>query len=329
MTKSAAGSSPIDAVITWVNGNTAAHSDERAKYMAQATAPLHENAINTHRWTSSNEILYCLQSIENYAPWIRKIWIVIDSETPNLASLSTSLRNKIHFVTHSEIFGAFTDALPTFNSLAIESMIWRIEGLSEHFIYFNDDVFLSAPLQPEDVFIGQSPVLRGQWKNFSNLLQSPEALLDPAQFHHFMQINAATIAGLEASHIFASAHVVHPIRRSIMAYLFVHHAKAFRANIYHRFRDLSQFLPQSLHNFTCIIQKNAILHDASDSLHIWSGQGIGAPAAETLALLEKAQEPQVKFLCINDLPQLEMIIPQARDQLAKIIGGFPSQSSPL
>lgn len=323
MMKPEADLGPIDAVITWVNGNTAFHRDERAKYMAEATAPLHENAINTHRWVNSDEILYCLQSIENYAPWTRKIWIVIDRDTPNLASLPASLRDKVHFILHSDIFGIFGDALPTFNSLAIESMMWRIEGLSERFMYFNDDVFLASPLQPEDVFIGPAPVLRGQWVDYSALIDAPEAQQDPAKFNHFMQINAANMAGLDASRIFASAHVVHPMRRSVMADLFKQHAEAFSANIHHRFRDLSQFLPQSLHNFACIKAGNAILHEAADHLHIQSGQGIGAPPAETLALLRKAQEMETKFLCVNDLPQLEMVIPDAREWLAKIIGGFP------
>ncbi|MDE8160206.1 capsule biosynthesis protein CapK, partial [Erysipelothrix rhusiopathiae] len=28
----------------------------------------------------------------------------------------------------------------------------RIEGLSEHFVYFNDDMFLNKPVTPEDFF---------------------------------------------------------------------------------------------------------------------------------------------------------------------------------
>jgi hypothetical protein len=32
--------------------------------------------------------------------------------------------------------------LPTFSSPAIEANLHRIAGLSEHFLYFNDDVFL-------------------------------------------------------------------------------------------------------------------------------------------------------------------------------------------
>ncbi len=291
--------------------------------MAEAGAPLNENAINPHRWENNDEIMYCLQSIENFASWTRKIWIVVDSELPDLSLLSDEIRAKISFVFHREIFDEFNTVLPTFNSLAIESMIWRIDGLSERFIYFNDDVFLSATLHPTDVFIGFLPVLRGQWVDYVELTHEPEVRRNPAKFNHFMQINAARIAGFDASRLFCSAHVAHPMRRTVMAQLFDQYPDAFRENIKHRFRDLSQFLPQGLHNHACIAAESAVVHTVDDHLHIESGQGIGCPPAETWALLQGAYDPEIKFVCINDLPQLEVVIPNAREWLRRVVGGLP------
>lgn len=317
---------PIDAVITWVDGHALSHRQNRAQYMADAGGPLHENAINPHRWDSNNEILYCLQSIQNFAPWTRKIWIVVDSAPPDLSLLSEDLRGKVSIVLHSDIFGEFAHALPTFNSLAIESMMWRIDGLAERFMYFNDDVFLSAPLTPGDVFDGLSPVLRGEWVDYSALLHAPDMRNDPAQFNHFMQLNAAQMAGFEASKLFCSAHVVHPLRRSVMAHLFEQYTNAFIDNIGHRFRDLSQFLPQGLHNHACIAASIAAVSSADDHLHIESGQGADCPPDETWALLQSATSPDIKFLCVNDWPQLEVAIPGAQDWLSDVIGGFPNQA---
>ena len=48
---------------------------------------------------------------------------------------------RVRVVPHEAIFPDIT-ALPTFSSHAIEACLWRIEGLSEHFVYFNDDMFL-------------------------------------------------------------------------------------------------------------------------------------------------------------------------------------------
>lgn len=314
---------PIDAVITWVNGNSEQHRRSRQKYMTETRRPLHENAINPHRWVCNSEILYCLQSIENYAPWVRKIWIVVDEETPNLPRFSDNLRAKIRFVFHRDIFGEFSAMLPTFNSLAIESMIWRIDGLSERFVYFNDDVFLTAPLQLADVFEGFSPVLRGKWVNYRDALRSSVVRNDPSKFNHYMQVNAASLMGFDENMLFSSAHVVHPLRCSVMLRLFDQHRDAFINNMRHRFRDLSQFLPQGLHNHACIAAQKAVISTTNDHLHIRSGQGLGHCPSETLSLLRSATNPAIKFLCVNDLPQLEEVIPEAREWLGRAIGGFP------
>lgn len=313
---------PIDAVITWVNGSSDSHRRKRQLHMSQAEAPLHENATNPHRWACDDEILYCLQSIENHAPWVGTIWIVVDEETPDLRSLSDKLRAKVTFVFHHEIFAEFTEFLPTFNSLAIETLLWRIPGLNERFIYFNDDVFLSAPLKPTDVFQGLTPVLRGQWVDYAETLKNPRVRRDPAKFNHYMQLNAARILGFEDTRLFASAHVVHPMLKSVMSRLFDQHKRAFVSNIRHRFRDLSQFLPQGLFSHASIAAQKAVLIRVPDHLHIKSGQGRDSCPTETLSLLGKAANSAFKFLCVNDLPQLELVVPEAREWISLAIGGF-------
>jgi len=311
---------PIDAVVTWVDGNDPAHRALRAVYMAQAGGVLHENASNPHRWESSDEIQYCLRSIHNHAPWVRRIWIVVDSAGPDVTDLPEALREKLRIVTHGQIFAGHEAVLPTFNSLAIESMMWRIEGLAERFLYFNDDVFLTAPLRPEDMFAGARPVLRGQWRDYRAFAADPAARDDPALFNYFMQINAAVLGGMPVSRLFAAAHVVHPMCRSVMAQLFEAHRGAFEANIAHRFRDLSQFLPQALHNHHCIAREQAVIAQGTDHLHIRSGQGAGRAPALTRALLLEDGLAETRFLCVNDLPQLEALVPDARRLIARAIG---------
>lgn len=311
---------PIDAVITWVNGNRPEHRQARRTYMAQALNPLNENATNPHRWESAGEILYCLQSIARYAPWVRTIWIVVDEAAPDLSSLGAEIRDKVKIAYHFDIFGEFSKVLPTFNSLSIESMIWRIDGLSDRFLYFNDDVFLASDLEQTDVFHGAASVLRGRWVDYSALLQGPDQSADPALFNHFMQVNAARLAGFDADRLFNSAHVVHPMRRAVMAQLFDQHAEAFLDNIRYRFRDLAQFLPQGLYNHTCIAAGNAVIQTQKDHLHVKSGQGIGRDPDETWSLLQTVAAPGIKFLCVNDLPQLEALIPNVRDWLRSVVG---------
>ena len=311
---------PTDAVITWVDGTDPSHRALREQHLASARAPAHENAINPHRWACNGEIFYCLRSLGNHAPWLRTIWIVVEDRLPDLSGLPKALQAKIRRVTHRELFKGFEDNLPTFNALSIESLLWRIPGLAEQFLYFNDDVFLTAPLSRSDVFRSGAPVLRGKWRNYSSLENTASSRTDPALFNHWMQINAAKAVGLKADRLFASAHVGFPMRRTVMASLHAQHPELFSRNASHRFRDISQFLPQALHNHKCLLSNNAIVLDDRDYIHISSGAGTDGTGDAVRQDLRRATTPGIKFLCINDLPQLESIIPEARDWIARAIG---------
>jgi Stealth protein CR2, conserved region 2/Stealth protein CR1, conserved region 1 len=310
---------PIDAVITWVDGADPLHKAKRLAHLMPTRDQLHENGINPHRWACSDELSFCLASIENNAPWIGTIYIVTDGQTPDLSHLSPWVRDRVKIVDHLEIFEGYESALPTFNSLAIESMLWRIKGLAEHFIYFNDDVFLTGPLQPRDVFDGQGPVLRGKWVDHSGLGQSQNDFVDPTLFHDFMQTNAATLLGFDRARLFASAHVVHPLKRSVFEALFARFEPEFVANIAHKFREISQFQPQSLHNGACIEAGTYRFAPFVDYLHLRTGALEDYGLGDVRAYLRKALNPAIKFLCINDLRQVEAAIPDARDWIEAAI----------
>ena len=66
------------------------------------------------------------------------------------AGLARRRPPRVNVVDHGEILPA--DALPTFNSHAIETALHRIPGLAEHLLYFNDDFFLGRPIRPEALF---------------------------------------------------------------------------------------------------------------------------------------------------------------------------------
>jgi Stealth protein CR2, conserved region 2/Stealth protein CR1, conserved region 1 len=311
----------IDAVITWVNGADPALAVKREHYLSNASTPLHDNGTNPHRWACSDELNFCLRSIANNAPWVRRVWIVTDSQIPDLSSLSAEFAGKISIVDHRDIFAGFENALPTFNSLAIETMLWRINGLAEHFLYFNDDVFLTAPAQPADFFTAGGPVLRGKWVNYSHLPGCEESRDDASLLFHYNQINAAGMIGYTADHIFDSAHVVHPMLRSVMADLFNAHRGAFIRNAGFRFRCTEQFVAQSLHNHACLAAGNAAILDTSDYLHVAVGAFAKWSANDVHSFLASAERRAVKFLCVNDLPDVERNYPEARAWIEEAIGG--------
>ncbi|MCX3059190.1 stealth family protein [Streptomyces beihaiensis] len=137
---------PIDAVYTWVDGNDEKWARRRAEH---ADVPYHAESANDARFLSRDELRYSLRSLHLYAPWIRNIYIVTDDQTPSW--LDTD-HPKIKLVSHRDIFRP-ADVLPVFNSHAIESQLHHIEGLSEHFLYLNDDVMFGREVVPQDFFL--------------------------------------------------------------------------------------------------------------------------------------------------------------------------------
>lgn len=140
---------PIDAVYTWVNGSDPAW---RAEYAAFAWQEGRVAKVAEHsefkRYRDSDELRYSLRSLERYAPWIRHVFIVTNGQVPAWLDRSNP---RVSVVAHAQIFPD-PSVLPTFSSPAIEAHIHRIPGLARRFLYFNDDVFLGAPVAPDDFF---------------------------------------------------------------------------------------------------------------------------------------------------------------------------------
>jgi hypothetical protein len=312
----------IDVVITWVDGSDPAIKTQRDHYLSNATTPLHGNGINPHRWVCSDELNYCLRSIANNAPWVRRVWIVTDNQIPDIAALPPSFSSKISIVDHRDIFMGHEEALPTFNSLSIETMLWRIPDLAEHFLYFNDDVFLTAPVSTADFFTDNGPVLRGKWADYSHIADCEHSQLDPSLLNQYNQINAAAMIGYDAEHIFDSAHMVHPMQKSVMAQLYETYRQSFSKNASFRFRSTEQFVAQSLYNHACLAHGDAAILDTVDYLHIPVGAFKTWSTENVRTYLAGTSWHSVKFLCVNDLPEVERHFPGARARIEQAISGL-------
>lgn len=310
----------VDIVITWVDGAAPDLKAKRDHFLGHAEQPLHGNGINPHRWLCSDELNYCLRSIARNASDVRRIWIVTDGQTPVLTDLPRDFRNKVSIIDHTQIFEGYESLLPTFNSLSIETFLWRIPGLSEHFIYFNDDVFLTSPVRMSDFFTPTGPVMRGKWVDYAHLTDSQDSRDEAALLNHYNQIEAASLAGFSADHMFASAHVVHPMQRSVMAELFTAHQEEFERNAAFRFRCTTQFLPQSLHNHYCIGQDLGRIHASRDYIHVAAESALNLTSKQVEGFLNGPDRPDMKFLCVNNLPEVESRFPNARRWIESSIG---------
>ncbi|MDX5318638.1 MAG: Stealth CR1 domain-containing protein, partial [Actinomycetes bacterium] len=144
------GPLPIDAVYTWVDGSDPAWRARKEERLHALSAPhaLHPESSNPARYEPIDELRYSLRSLESYAPWFQSIYLVTDRQRPTWLSED---HPRLTIVDHREIFRERA-ALPTFNSHAIETQLHHINGLAEHWVYFNDDVLLGRSILPSLFF---------------------------------------------------------------------------------------------------------------------------------------------------------------------------------
>ena len=139
---------PIDIVVPWVDGADPAWRAEKAQY-----SPEKASDVNEARYREWGLFQYWFRSIEMYAPWVRTVHLLTWGHLPGW--LKTD-HPKLHIVNHRDYIPG--ECLPVYSSVPIENYIHRIDGLAEHFILFNDDVYLSRPTVPEDFFVNGLPV---------------------------------------------------------------------------------------------------------------------------------------------------------------------------
>ena len=137
---------PVDVVVTWVDGGEDAWQ-ERFRRTAQAEGRrLDESALDAARYEVRDELRYLLRSVWAHCGWVRRIHLVTAGQVPDWFVAD----DRIRLVDHGEIIP--DDALPTFNSHSIEASLHRIDGLAEHVLYFNDDMFVARPVRPDLFF---------------------------------------------------------------------------------------------------------------------------------------------------------------------------------
>lgn len=140
---------PIDVVYTWVDDSDPQWQRRRAERREGLGLEPEALGDEAARFRNRDELRYSLRSLTMFAPWVRKIYLVTDDQTP--AWLDTA-HPDLQVVSHRDIFSG-SGCLPTFNSHAIETQLHHIDGLSEHFLYLNDDVFIGRPLSAQKFFL--------------------------------------------------------------------------------------------------------------------------------------------------------------------------------
>lgn len=143
----------IDFVIAWVDGADPAWRATYDRFCAQEDKTFNKNGERFRDW---GLLRFWFRGVEKYAPWVRRIHFVTCGHVPQWLDIN---HPKIHFVKHSDYLPS--RYLPTFSANPIEINLHRIDGLAEQFVFFNDDIFLSAPVDPTVFFKKGLPRDRG------------------------------------------------------------------------------------------------------------------------------------------------------------------------
>ncbi len=135
----------IDFVITWVDMNDPKWQAKFSEYSKDKGNS--RNGVSKARFRDNGFLKYWFRGVEKFAPWVRKIHFITDGQKPEWLDENNP---KINLVNHADFIPS--QFLPTYNSVVIERYIHKIQGLSEHFVYFNDDFYIINHVEKERFF---------------------------------------------------------------------------------------------------------------------------------------------------------------------------------
>lgn len=294
----------VDAVIPWVDGSDPSHRERLDACLAGVVA--RPASAGTTRFHDAGELDWCVASILRHAPWLRTIHIVTDRQTPALFArlAGTPLAERVRLVDHAEIFAGHEQCLPTFNSRSICSLLWRIRGLAEHYVVFNDDFAILRPIEPSAFFRDGRVVLRGAWHAQAGVgaLGALRRVLgrgggDRAGNREAQQLSAR-VAGFDRRY-FRLPHVPYPFRRATLEGFFSARPDLLERNIAHRFRSSQQFLAESLAAHLEIAHDAAVLGDRLRVVQLKPGEQHDWRLRAKLR--EADRDERVAFACVQSL----------------------------
>jgi len=298
----------VDAVIPWVDGADPAHRQRLEACLGRRDGP-RPVAAHATRFHHAGELDWCVASILRFAPWLRRIHIVTDAQTPTLLARlrDTPHAARVRVVDHREVFAGFEHVLPTFNSRTISSMLWRIEGLAEHYLCFNDDFMILRAVGPDAFFRDGKVVLRGAWHTqsghvtFAGLRRRLKRTRSGERAgNREAQELSARLAGFDRRY-FRLPHVPYPYRRTTLEAFFCAHPGILERNIAHRLRSPEQFLAESLAAHLEIAAGHAIFDDRLRVAQVKPGE---QGEWRLLAKLRDAdRDASVAFACVQSLDQ--------------------------
>ncbi|MEE1621816.1 stealth conserved region 3 domain-containing protein [Zafaria sp. J156] len=296
---------PIDIVFSWVDGNNPGFQRYRASFMEHAVVGEGDDA--EARYRQIDELKYALRSVHMFAPWIRHIFICTDSEPPAWLDPEhpgiTVVRAADHFKDPS--------VLPTFNSQAVEAQLQHVAGLSEHFLYSNDDMFFGRPLGPDMFF---SPGGITKFVEAGTRIGLGDNHLDRSGFENAARVNRRLLhdrfGRITTRHL---EHTAAPLRRSVLLEMEEVFAAEFAATAASRFRAKDNIsVTNSLYHYYALLTGRAVTKVGAKVKYVDTTMYSGLDSLGKL-LRKRNQD----FFCLNDgsFPEVG-----ARERQERVVG---------
>lgn len=297
----------IDAVLSWVDGNDPAHKRLKNTYLTGRKEDTLNDVAGPQRYIQEGELHYAVASILKFAPYVKRIFIITPGQDPHLENFIEKHfpGNKVPvtIVNQEDLFDGYREYLPVFNSIAVETMMWRIPGLGEEFIYMNDDFFFAAPSRYEDLFQDGKLVLYS--KKYPNMAAKFLRIVrrkrkDGKRRFTYKDslLNGAIVAGM--GHYYHLPHEPHPLLRSLFEDFYRERPDAIEMNVRHRFRDNEQYNVQSL-GYLLAEKAGKLIHKSPRGLTIKFQPSPRKKNYMERKLRKASRMKNLKYGCMNDL----------------------------
>lgn len=284
---------PVDIVFSWVDGSSKQFQKQRASQLEGHVVG--EGDDSAARYRHLDELRYALRSVHMYAPWIRRIFIATDSAVPSWLDQHPSVT-----VVRSEEFFADTSTLPTHNSHAVEAQLHRIPGLSEHFLYSNDDMFFGRAVEPEMFFTSAGHT---RFVETHVRIGVGEPQLHRSGHDNGLRVNRDLLRRHFGRTILRDlAHCATPLRRSILFELEQEFPDDFTRTAATRFRSMNDIsVTNSLYHYYAMLTGRAA---PTESPRVRYVQTTTAGALHSMDRLSGRRD--IDMLCLNDGPETDI-----------------------
>lgn len=332
---------PIDLVISWVDGEDPDWLKARARAQGK-TLNFSDTLNHASRYREIGLLRYALRSVEDNLPWVRKIYLVTPGQKPHWLALN---HPKLEIINQDDIIDpAF---LPCFKSTTVEWFLHKIPGLSEHFIYMNDDMLFNRSLSPQDFFVDGLPKLTAIYRpipinDFSHMVLStlnavnrnftqgsivrkePKKFLDlrngKEYIYNYVFRSLDILSKQETiKTTYEFPHVALPLRKSTIEQIWEAEKEQLEATCKRTFRDYADVLIW-LAMFWEIEQGTFLPQSTRETRFI--------PADNFSLLEETLKDTSVGLYCVNDSEDITDLTESMNSKLCQLMEGkYPKKSS--